>query len=285
MDIQWVNGSTDGIQLYVKKMGGDGTTIGDTSKVIFSENGEKITGILSFKSAVLNKKDYFQITAFWCDSLEITSSLVNELLTYYKTSKARFILSDTYTEKSIYTQALEKVRAIPYEYSFILSKKALLDRISATTAEMVRLTKNNKRSFARGLIDLLLDFDSELNSNINSSIGESLLPTNMRNERKHRIRLSYFVDTLVQDRNWYTYLLIQDETIIGFVKGKLEKNIMHVDLFTNKSYRKESETMLTTFLKNIPDVSIIMTSSKSHPMMNYLKRWFGKAIGSSYYLT
>lgn len=253
----------------------------DTSTSILAKNDGKLVGVIVFKMAVLQKKDYLQITAFLSDSLEVAQLLVEKLLILYKENKANFILTPYLKHESYEARALSRWKE--YEQIFGSSKSTLMNRISSSTIEYIQMNKTNRRSYSRIFNDLLLEFDSQENKGLNESAGENILPTNLRKESKHRIRISYFISNVVSDKSWYAYLMLDDdEEVIGFVKGKYRQTkTMLVDFFiTDKT---ASDTSLMTFLKNTPNADILMVTSKKNDHWNLYKRWFGKSSGCSFF--
>lgn len=304
MDILLENmkGSFDGFKSYLNKMKSsneldsilfdiDESSITDTTTTIVATSNKSIVGMLSFKKASLNNKNYWNIPVFLADNKDIAESLINNLIDQFDKSDMKFIKTSLIKKDSIYTEILFR-RFKKYQNIYCAKKSVVIARLSKSSSiDLVRLTKNNQRTYSRQFINLLTDHDISVNRSINDSVNKPILNISLKSDRTHRIKLSYFINTIVKDTNWHAYLVFDNEDtnhddIIGFVKGLTDykTKLCNIDIFLNKYYQRSVEHAFHSFLKNISAEYISLSSSPADKInTSSFNRWFGKEAGSSYF--
>lgn len=292
MEIIQIKGSSDEFSSYLKNpftgidkiafsSGVSDDAVPSTATVFLAKNESKICGILALKNAVLHNKNYLKIYSFLADDLSIATALIDHLISYFKKASKSFIITPPFPNSSIQYQALSSFKK--YTDIYGKEKSSLLSRVKkGSNFTLERFTKSTKSYYLRDFTNLLLDFDAKVNKGLNDS-SEPIFPTSIKSDRASRIRVSYFIESVLKDPKWYAYIILEDNEPIGFIKGH-SSDALSLEIFTTSN--KYSDSILATFLDKIPNTLIL--ASSPHQEKTYsstFQRWFSKPIGSSFFFS
>lgn len=270
-------------------------SIAASSNVILAIKGDTPIGILVYRLAQLNKKDYINILVFHIDEKAAGDSLLSEVKSIYETSSAKFIMTPFLSNGDKLSQdAFVDFKYSKYEDVYTIRSSSLTGKLPNSSAiNNIRFTSRNKSSYSRAFSDLLMEYDSELFANRNTAAKEPIYQTNLKGSRTQAIKVSYFVDSVAKSSNWYAYLFFleddDDKQPIGFIKGKVDTKhkFCFIEIyFKPKYFSKYLEASMGQFLKEVPiDYAAIVVTKNDKSLYSTLDRWCNKPTGSSYFFS
>lgn len=268
------------------------TAISSSSYSIVAFEDENTVGVLGYKQITLNKHDYLLITMFNAQSDEAYSELIKAFLYKYNKSSTDGVFTELFPNSDAkITSHFSTAKFNKYESVYICEKAVLLNKLSnRSSVNGVIFKSTNRSQYSKLFSDLLIEYDNELAKDRNDTLKHVVFKTNLSSSRNQRIRISYFINTLIKSNNWFSMLLFDesndDQEPIGFIKCYIDykSNICYPDVYIKpKYYAKYAEASFYQFTKNAPASNLAFIITKSNKSLtSVLERWLGNSLGNSY---
>lgn len=252
------------------------------------QEADVISSIFICKIQQVNKQKYLSLVYTFSSNENAAKILLDALIDFYKNSDFNGILSTLIDKASISAKIIQK--SLIKSTNFYGAKSSTLSNLSkGSSIELIPFTKSNKREYSKVFSELLLEYDSQLFKDLNASYNNQVYKTSISSARDQKIRISYFLDTLVTSDDWFSYLILHtDSSIIGFIKGKTARSSRLINTqfyLPEKALNSSSEFVLQQFAKKIQssaDIVLVESPLSNKPLNKVYTRFFKNPIGSSF---
>ena len=254
----------------------------------FLHQDDTISGLLICRVHLINKQKYISLIYGFSSSEIVAKNLLDALIDFYNNSDFKGILSTILDYTNICTKVIQK--SLVKSTNFYLAKSSTLEHLSKSSSiDLIPFTKSNKREYTKRFTELLLDYDEQLYRYLNKSYDISVYKTSISSSRDHKFRISYFLDTLINVDDWFSFLIVDTESsIIGFIKGKLTRTskLINTQFYLPEKYLNSlAESSVQRFAKKIQssaDFVLVENPISNKPLTKVYSRFFKNPIGSSY---
>lgn len=230
------------------------------------------------------KQEYMLIEYIHGTSPDHVKEGIEACCSYKKEKMYRGVLTNTVQNDSIYSQVFKRMGFKKGENVYSIERSSIrANGTRQSTLSLEEFGRKNRSEKKGDLTTLLLEYDNEQHKLLNASYGYPMYRVGMKMDRAQKIRISYFVETLLNDPHWTTYLAYDEDECVGFVKGKETDGVCRVELYLKKKYRERySEECFGRFVhslgKEVKHISAYIPSEDTF-MIKAMERWLGKPEG------
>jgi len=256
---------------------------------IFINNTEDnlINGIIVTKRIMIEKRPYVNVLLCYAETAETYNALVKALVDHEKSITSDGIFTEPFSDDDLRTSVFKKYKLKKYQSVYSIRKADLMSKVTAKPSLRWKLFERKSKSDLGSLfMKFLIEYDIFLAKKRNDVLGQPVFKTHLERSRTQRIRVSYFMESVLNSKEWTACILFDDDEPIGFVKGRIVKNtdICYPEIFLKSKYiNKYRESALAILLQEIKvDYIGFMGSENETEYLSMYESLAGKPLGHSY---
>jgi len=292
-------GCTDKIKAYItgatttdselsKSVLGIGHTPNGNATYLTHQTNDAIDNLLVYKEKRIDKQPYADIVYTSLTEVSVAEAMIGRM----SDIPCKGIFADNIIKDTVMYKALKNSRFRVSSEVFGMPIGALMRKCHPDSKlSSVRYRKNNMAMYQRAFMALLTEHDTYVATTLNAAYGRPIYPTKLKSSNPYRNKLHHFTKALSYSDNWYSFLLLVDDNVIGFIKGKVDKetHVCFPDLYISKQYfEKYANAAYGILLETLfrAYVRYIGTKSISHDKGSELiTRMFGRALAVDMFRT
>lgn len=192
----------------------------DQHKYVVAISDGVVVGVLTYEQEVISKThpQVSEILHIQVDSPALIKQLVGQLTD-------EVILTRPISRRS--TEIISTLKQDGFTIASTLFTDGLPNILKKCKpdprVEIVRYSKSNRMTYRRLIMDLVIDYDTQLAINRNKVIGSDIYNIQPKRDVDYIAKLTRFTLDSAYRHNWNTFLIFKDKLPIGFIRGVVDR--------------------------------------------------------------
>jgi len=212
-----------------------GYTPNGNATYLSHQTNDEIDNLLVYKEKQIDKQSYSDIVYTSLTDVSIAEAMIGRM----DDIPGKGIFANNIIKDTVAYSALKNSRFRVNSEVFGMPIVALMHKCHPNSKlSSVRYRKNNMVTYQRLFMELLTEHDTYVATTLNAAYGRPIYPTKLKSSNPYRSKIYHFTKALAYSDSWYSFLLFVDFNLIGFIKGKLDRetHVCFPDLYIRKPY-------------------------------------------------
>ena len=261
-----------------------------SSNLSFLMTQPELEGLLVYRYRQLRSTSMVSIENLIYTKPDVINDLLNEVIIISKNKRG--IITELIPRDRNLIPILNDLKFKKTLNWFGTPTTKLINKFSPSSSiELVRYTKQTHHAFKSVFTKFLTAHDEFNNRSFNIASDHKIYPVRLNN-RVHQIKLSYFIERMIKDPNWFTYIIMDDGNPdgapIGFIKGLRVRsnNSLFINFYLPDKYNQYTGECFYKFCRyvnrnKVSNIGMIVSEADKSGMST-MSKWFGDPLGSQY---
>lgn len=264
------------------------SAIKNNDGMFVSTDDNNVNGIIITKKISIEKRPFVNIVLCSAETAATYDELLKTFIEHERTINSDGIFTEVFNDKdTLRASAFKKYKLKKYQSVYSIRKADLTSKVTVKSSLRWALFNKRTRSDLSSLfLKFLIEYDITLAKKRNEILEHPVFKTSLQRSRTQRIRVSYFIESVLNSNEWTACILFDDDEPIGFVKGRIVKgtNICYPEIFLKHKYiNKYRESALAVLLQElkVENIGFMCTDNETEYLGMY-ESLTGKPLGHSY---